>query len=85
MLALAGLLGGTVLGGAAGATAATLVAQQHGATSSASSEATITGASAHDPTTIADVAQQASPSVVTVQAKSSAGSGTGSGVVVGSG
>ncbi|WP_254678106.1 S1C family serine protease [Agrococcus sp. SGAir0287] len=85
MLALAGLLGGTVLGGAAGATAATLVAQQGGSSTSATSEATITGASATDPTTIADVAQQASPSVVTVQATSSAGSGTGSGVVVGAG
>lgn len=85
-LALAGLLGGTVLGGAAGATAATLVAQ-HGGTSSSSaaSDVTITGASATDPQTIADVAQTASQSVVTISAVSSAGSGTGSGVVVGEG
>ncbi|SDH91254.1 S1C family serine protease [Agrococcus jejuensis] len=84
-LALAGLLGGTVLGGAAGATAATLVAQHGGSSTSAASDVTITGASATDPQTIADVAQTASQSVVTVEAVSSAGSGTGSGVVVGDG
>lgn len=84
-LALAGLLGGTVLGGAAGATAATLVAQHGGSSTSAASDVTITGASATDPQTIADVAQTASQSVVTISATSSAGSGTGSGVVVGDG
>lgn len=84
-LALAGLLGGTVLGGAAGATAATLVAQGDGSSASAANDVTITGASATDPQTIADVAQAASESVVTISAVSSAGSGTGSGVVVGDG
>lgn len=84
-LALAGLLGGTVLGGAAGATAATLLADGDGSPTSSASDVTITGASSTDPQTIADVAQRASESVVTVQAVSSAGSGTGSGVVVGEG
>ncbi|WP_344341032.1 S1C family serine protease [Agrococcus versicolor] len=85
VLALVGLLGGTVLGGAAGATAATLVAQGGTSPTSSVSDVTITGASSTDPQTIADVADTASQSVVTVQVSSQAGSGTGSGVVVADG
>lgn len=84
LIAALGLVGGTVLGGAAGAGVATMVA--NGSTSSATGDgATVTGAAAIDPSTIADVAETASESVVTVDVTSSSGSGTGSGVVVADG
>ncbi|SDR73578.1 S1C family serine protease [Agrococcus carbonis] len=75
-----------LVGGAAGFGAGALVmGQQQPQTQSAPPSSDATGETVSDPQTIADVAAAAGPSVVTVQAVSSNGSGEGSGVAVAAG
>lgn len=83
---VAGALAAAVLlGGAAGFGGGALFAAQQPQATPGQAGQTVQGETVADPQTIADVAANAGPSVVTVQASSQQGSGEGSGVVIAAG
>lgn len=79
------LLAAVLVGGVAGFGGGALALSQQPQTQSAPGASGATGEPVTNPGTIADVAAEAGPSVVTVQASSSTGSGEGSGVAVAAG
>ncbi|MGY3126599.1 putative serine protease PepD [Agrococcus sp. UYP33] len=84
-LVVTSLVAAALLGGAAGFGGGALALSQQQPQTQSAPGAGATGETVSDPSTIADVAAAAGPSVVTVQASSSSGSGEGSGVAIAAG
>ncbi len=84
-LVVTSVVAAALLGGAAGFGGGALALSQHQPQTQSAPGGGATGDTVSDPSTIADVAAAAGPSVVTVQASSSSGSGEGSGVAIAAG
>jgi putative serine protease PepD len=81
-MGLAGLVAGALIGGAAGAGAATLLDEPATAAGSTASGASVVIENPETATTATAAAAKAAPSVVTIYVASSSGQGSGSGVVL---